>query len=65
MDSEGAKRLGLKGRDHPTDPITTVLEGINGKDMLYHTWFAREYISPRHNERIKARYQEAKELWSK
>ena len=59
LDSKGLKRMALDGRDHFVDPITTVLRGVNGLDMLYHTWFARKYEEQR--GRISKIYLEAKE----
>jgi hypothetical protein len=66
LDSKGLKRLELKGNDHPDDHITTVIKGVGGKDMLYHTWFARLWRTHdntevmNNDERIYKMFLEAK-----
>jgi len=35
------------------DMTTTILKNHCGVDFAYHTWYAREWKTPKHNERIK------------
>lgn len=42
-----------------TDEISTVLKNHEGKPMVYHSWFSREWRhDPRHTQRIEALYNE-------
>jgi hypothetical protein len=42
----------LNGYDYPDDDFTTVVKNHKGVDFAYHTWFAREWRTPYHRERI-------------
>ncbi|HLA49792.1 MAG TPA: hypothetical protein VJ000_01220 [Thermodesulfovibrionia bacterium] len=49
--------LDFQGHDH-ADGITTILKDLEGKDFLYHTWYAREWDSEPHRSRIINIYNE-------
>ena len=44
--------LYLNAYDYPNDDLTTVIKNHKGVDFGYHTWFAREFNTLKHRDRI-------------
>jgi len=48
----GYNLLYLDAYDYPNDDLTTVIKNHEGVDFGYHTWFARQWNTTKHKERI-------------